>query len=92
MMDLNELARRCQQNVTDPQARATLDQAVRTLQSGAGRQLAQNITPDTAARIEQAAQSAQAGDKAGALRAVSDILSTPEGAALAQQLQFLFGK
>lgn len=92
MMDLSELARRCQQNVTDPQARATIDEAVRRMQSGAGRQMAQNITPGTAAQIERAAQAAQSGDKAAAMQAIQQMLNTPDGAALAKQLQFLMGK
>lgn len=92
MIDINDLARRCQGSMNDPQARAALEKAMKEIKSGAGRQLSQNITPDTAKHIERAASAAQAGDKAGAMKAVSEILATPEGAALAKQLQFLIGK
>lgn len=92
MIDVNDLARRCQSSMNDPQARAAMEQAMRQLKGGAGKQFAQNITPDTAKRIERAAQAAGSGDKAGAMQALSDILGTPEGAALAKQLQFLMGK
>ncbi len=92
MIDIHELAQRCQSGMSDPQARAAMQQAMQQLQGDAGKQFRQNITPDTAKQIERAAHAASAGDKATALQAINEILSTKEGASLAKQLQFLMGK
>ncbi len=92
MIDVNDLAKRWQDSVTDPQARAAMDKAMEQLKGGMGEQLARSIPPACAASIERAAQAAQRGDQAAAMSAMQEVLSTPEGAALAQQLQFLFGK
>ena len=89
-MDINELMRRLDLN--DPEQRAALDQLQHTLQNGAGRRMVQAISSENAQRIERAAQAAQRGDKRAAQAAVSEILSTPDGAALAAQLNRLLGK
>ncbi|NCB28674.1 MAG: hypothetical protein EOM63_02780 [Clostridia bacterium] len=92
MIDVNDLAKRCQDSVTDPQARAAMQKAMEQLKGGAGEQLARSIPPAYASSIERAAQAAQRGDKTAAMAAMQEILATPEGAALAQKLQFLLGK
>ncbi len=62
------------------------------LQSSEGQSLSQNISPQTAARIAQAAQAAGRGDQTAAQQAMQDILRTPEGAALAARLRSMFGR
>lgn len=89
MPDFNQLLAQFRANGTnDPQIRA-LEQFMRSAQ---GQNLAQNLSPDTASRISQAAQAAQHGDMQGARAAVDDILRTPEGAALAARLKSMMGK
>ncbi len=62
------------------------------LQSSEGRSLSQSISPQTGARIAQAAQAAGRGDQAAARQAMQDILRTPEGAALAARLRSMLGQ
>lgn len=62
------------------------------LQSSEGQSLSQGISPQTSARIAQAAQAAGRGDKNAAQQAMQDILRTPEGAALAARLRSMLGQ
>lgn len=93
MVDFHALVQQLQQSAAqNPEARQALDQLVRKAQSADGQRLARNIPPHCAGQIEQAAMAAQRGDLDTAKSALSDLLGTPEGAALARQLQFLIGK
>lgn len=67
----------------------TLTQFLKTEQ---GQSLAQSVSPQTAARISQAAQAAGRGDTDAAKQVMQDILRTPEGAALAARLRSMIGK
>ncbi|MGN1007910.1 MAG: hypothetical protein ACI4PV_03105 [Butyricicoccus sp.] len=89
MTDANELMRRLMAQSGGQQA---IEKLQRTLQAGAGQELAKQIDPATASRIERAAQAAQTGDKAAAQAVLREILATPQGAALAAQLGRIFGK
>ncbi|MBP3312250.1 MAG: hypothetical protein J6L72_08465 [Butyricicoccus sp.] len=89
MIDANELMRRLLMQSGGQEAVAKLQ---RTLQAGAGQELAKNVDSATASRIERAAQAAQAGDKNAVQAVLREIMSTPEGAALAAQLGRILGK
>lgn len=91
-MDINELMRNLKLTGADPSTLAAISRLKETMTSAQGQQLAQGMSRDTAARIERAAQAAQAGDTRAAQAAVSEILSTPEGAALAARLKGILGK
>ncbi len=71
---------------------ARLNGVQQFLQSSEGQSLSQSISPQTGARIAQAAQAAGRGDQAAARQAVQDILRTPEGAALAARLRSMLGQ
>jgi|GluameStandDraft_1065615.scaffolds.fasta_scaffold36142_1 Asp-tRNA(Asn)/Glu-tRNA(Gln) amidotransferase B subunit len=91
MIDANELMRRLDMQGNSPQAKEAISRLQRAMQSGKKGQ-AQAIDSATAARIERAAKAAQAGDKRAAQAAIGEIMSTPQGAALAAQLKNLLGK
>ena len=82
MIDANELMRKLMAQGGGQEAISRLQRA---LQAGAGQDIAKNIDAATASRIERAAQAAQAGD-------IAEIMSTPEGAALAAGLKRILGK
>ncbi|MBS5704523.1 MAG: hypothetical protein KHW93_11930 [Butyricicoccus pullicaecorum] len=89
MIDANELMRKLMAQGGGQEAISRLQRA---LQAGAGQDIAKNIDAATASRIERAAQAAQAGDKRAAQAAIAEIMSTPEGAALAAGLKRILGK
>ncbi len=90
MFDANELMRKLMtQGGVQQDAMEKLQRAV---QSGEAQNLAKQIDSSTASRIERAAQAMQMGDKRAAQAAIGEILSTPEGAALAAQLKRMMGK
>ena len=90
--DANELMRKLQMNANDPKTQAAMNRLQSAMRSAEGQRMAKQIDRSTAERIERAAKAAQAGDARAAREAVGEILKTPEGAALAAQLQKLLGK
>lgn len=92
MIDANELMRRLKMQSGDAQMQATLERLQNVMQSGGADNLTKNIDNATATRIERAARAAQAGDKSAAQDAIGEIMSTPEGAALAAQLKRILGQ
>lgn len=89
MLSIPDLIHRCMEQTTDAQSRAMLQDTLQKLQTLPQNGAAMTVTSDCAANIEQAAAAAQRGDKAQAMAIMQQILATPEGAALAQQLSFL---
>ena len=92
MLDAKELLHKLQMSQNDPKMQAALQNLQSAMQSAEGQRMARNISRQTAENIERAAKAAQAGNKTAAQDAVREILKTPEGAALAAQLQRLLGK
>lgn len=92
MIDANEMMRRLRMQSGDPQTQAALDRLQNVMQSGGAGNLPGNLDSATVSRIERAAKAAQAGDKGAAQAALGEILSTPEGAALAAQLRRILGQ
>ena len=92
MFDANELMRKLQMNANDHKTQAAMNRLQSAMRSAEGQRMAKQIDRSTAERIERAAKAAQAGDARAAREAVGEILKTPEGAALAAQLQKLLGK
>lgn len=90
MIDANELMRKLSMMGGDQ--KEAIERLQRMMQAGQGQNLAKSIDSATTARIERAAQAAQAGDKRAASAAIGEIMSTPEGAALAAQLRRILGK
>ena len=92
MIDANELMRRLRMQSGDPQTQAVLERLQNVMQTAGADNLKNAIDNDTATRIERAAKAAQSGDKSAAQAAISEIMSTPEGAALAAQLKRILGQ
>ncbi len=88
MLSLEDLMQQCIAQNTDAQNRAALQAALQKLQSQTT-DTPMDISPDFAKQIEQAAAAAQTGDKGKALSMMQKMLSTPEGAALAEKLKSL---
>lgn len=92
MFDARKLLGKLPTGGNDPKTQETLRRLQNAMQSAEGQRMAQAVSRQTAEGIERAARAAQAGDKRAAQDAVREILKTPEGAALAAQLQRLLGK
>ncbi|MBS7224622.1 MAG: hypothetical protein KH050_04675 [Clostridiaceae bacterium] len=90
MFDANELMRKLM--AQGGMRQDTMEKLQHAVQSGEAQNFAKQIDAATASRIERAAQAMQTGDKRAAQAAVGEILSTPEGAALAAQLKRMMGK
>ncbi len=88
MISLEDLVQQCMAQNTDPQNRAALQTALQKLQSQASH-TPMDISPDFAKQIEQVAAAAQTGDKSKAFSMMQQMLSTQEGAALAEKLKSL---
>ena len=86
MMDFNQLF-----NQFSNGQNADLARLQALLQSPQGQQFVNSVPPVLASRIQQAAEAAANGDKLTAMRMVNEILSTPEGAALAAQILRVIG-
>ena len=87
MFDAKKLIEQLQNS--DPSLQKAAQKFQRALETDAGKQAAQNATDD---RIAAAAKAAQSGDKNAAKAAISQILSTPQGAELARKLQEMLRK
>lgn len=92
MIDVNELMRKLSMQSNDAQARAALERLQNAMHSGGADNLKNSIDSATASRIERAAKAAQSGDKDAAQQAIGEIMSTPEGAALAARLKRILGQ
>ncbi len=90
MFDAKKLIEQLQNS--DPSLQKAAQKFQRALETDAGKQAAQNIDHATADRIAAAAKAAQSGDKSAAKAAISQILSTPQGAELARKLQEMLRK
>ena len=92
MMDANELMRRLRMQSGDAKTQDALARLQNLMDAGGVADLKKGIDSATADRIERAAKAAQAGDKGAAQAAITEIMSTPEGAALAAQLRRILGQ
>lgn len=88
MNNLEQILNQLNLQANDPRL-AALTQFLQTEQ---GKSLAQNVSPQTAGRITQAAQAAGRGDSAAARQAIQEVLHSPEGAALANRLRSMLGQ
>lgn len=89
MLSIQDLIKNCMNQSTDPKSQTMMESALEKLQSSQPTVPAVTVTPECANLIEKAATAAQSGDKQQALSIMQEILATPEGSALAQQLKFL---
>lgn len=90
MINIDALIKQCMASTTDSSSRAVLQKVLLAAQKNP-KQTPQ-ISAANAALVEQAAQAAQRGDKQAASAAISSLLGTAEGAAIAKQIQTLIGK
>ena len=89
---LGDLMRSLQLDPNDPKTKAALERLKTAMQGAGGQNMAKQIDRATAERIQQAARAAQAGDARAARQALGEVLETPQGAALAAQIQKLMGR
>ncbi len=92
MFDANELMKQLKISQNDPKAAQKIKNLRSFMDTAQGKNLASNISQDTAKQIEKAAEAMQKGDKTAANAALSQILSTNEGRNLAMQLKNIIGK
>ena len=92
MFDANELMKQLKISQNEPKAAQTINNLKSFMGTEQGKNLASNISKDTAVQIEKAAKAMQKGDKTAASAALSQILSTSEGKNLAMQLKKIIGK
>lgn len=92
MFDTNELMKQLKISQNDTKTAKTINNLKSFMSTPQGKNLASNISEDTARQIEKAAQAMQKGDKTAASMALNQILSTSEGKNLAMQLRNIIGK
>ncbi len=88
MIDMNALIAQLQAAGGSPEA---IDQLVTTLNNSGGT-LAGHLTRETRAKIERAAAAMQAGDYAAAQAAAAQLMNTPDGAQLTNNVLNMLGR
>lgn len=92
MIDANELMKQLEISKKDPKVASAIKNLQSAMGSASAKNLASNISEDTAKQIQKAAQAMKNGDKQSAQMALNQILSTNEGKKLAIKLKNLMGK
>lgn len=92
MLDVNELLNQLKVSKNDPQISQKLKNLQDMFLSGNKGSSVSNISPETAKRIEMAANAMKNGDKKAAQNALNQIFSTDEGKNIAMQLKNIIGK
>ena len=88
MIDMNALIAQLQAAGGSPEA---IDQLVTALNNSGGT-LAGHLTRETRAKIERAAAAMQAGDYAAAQAAAAQLMNTPDGAQLTNNILNMLGR
>lgn len=87
MIDFNALLGQLQAAGADPN---TVNQILTSLRGNTA--LNEQLSPDTRANIERAAQAMQSGDYSTAKAAASQLMGTPEGALLTSTILQMLGQ
>lgn len=90
--DFESLAAQYMSGSSDAKMKQTIGQIAGKLKDSESQQLAQGLSRQYGDSVKQAAEAARRGDMESAKRMLGQIMSTPEGSAMASKILSMLGK